>query len=51
MVLCCSVSRRENILLPSPDCAAVSRGEFGVLGPDDDCWSQMTGRIPSPDEV
>lgn len=31
--------------------AVVSRGEFGVLGPDDDCWSQMAGIIPSADEV
>ncbi|MFS7935062.1 putative isoamylase [Helianthus anomalus] len=40
----------SQILLDPYAKAVVSRGEFGVLGPDDDCWSQMAGRIPSVDE-
>ncbi|XP_057995639.1 isoamylase 1, chloroplastic isoform X2 [Hevea brasiliensis] len=27
--------------------AVISRGEFGVLGPDDNCWPQMAGMIPA----
>ncbi|XP_065847541.1 isoamylase 1, chloroplastic isoform X2 [Euphorbia lathyris] len=27
--------------------AVISRGEYGVLGPDDDCWPQMAGMIPA----
>ncbi|XP_059287702.1 isoamylase 1, chloroplastic isoform X2 [Lycium ferocissimum] len=27
--------------------ATVSRGEYGVLGPEDDCWPPMAGRVPS----
>ncbi|WCJ24397.1 Glycogen debranching enzyme [Euphorbia peplus] len=27
--------------------AVIGRGEYGVLGPDDDCWPQMAGMIPS----
>lgn len=30
--------------------AVASRGEFGVLGPGDDCWTQMACQIPSADE-
>ncbi|KAL8191569.1 hypothetical protein R6Q57_028300 [Mikania cordata] len=40
----------SQILLDPYAKAVVSRGDFGVLGPDDDCWSQMAGRIPSIDE-
>lgn len=30
----------------------ISRGEYGVLGPEDDCWPQMACGIPSDkDEV
>lgn len=28
--------------------AVVSRGEFGVLGPEGDCWPQMACMVPSP---
>ncbi|KAH0656998.1 hypothetical protein KY290_032995 [Solanum tuberosum] len=27
--------------------AIVSRGEYGVLGPEDDCWPPMAGMVPS----
>ncbi|KAL8152530.1 hypothetical protein V2J09_010290, partial [Rumex salicifolius] len=27
--------------------AVISRGEFGVVGPDEECWPQMAGMIPS----
>ncbi|XP_075092884.1 isoamylase 1, chloroplastic-like isoform X2 [Nicotiana tabacum] len=27
--------------------ATVSRGEYGVLGPEDDCWPLMAGMVPS----
>lgn len=30
--------------------AIVSRGEFGVAGPDGNCWPQMAGMIPSPND-
>lgn len=30
--------------------AVASRGEFGVLGPGDDCWTQMACQIPSADD-
>ncbi|PHT75935.1 Isoamylase 1, chloroplastic [Capsicum annuum] len=31
--------------------ATVSRGEYGVLGPEDDCWPPMAGMVPSaPDQ-
>ncbi|PHU11647.1 Isoamylase 1, chloroplastic [Capsicum chinense] len=31
--------------------ATVSRGEYGVLGPEDDCWPPMAGIVPSaPDQ-
>lgn len=30
----------------------MSRGEFGALGPDEDCWPQMASPVPSTnDEV
>lgn len=28
--------------------AVISRGEYGVLGPDGNCWPQMAGMIPLP---
>lgn len=32
--------------------AVISRGEFGVLGPDSNCWPQMAGMVPTVnDEV
>ncbi|CAI9261993.1 unnamed protein product [Lactuca saligna] len=31
--------------------AVLSKEEFGVLGPDDDCWSQMGCKVPSNQEV
>ncbi|XP_024967150.1 isoamylase 1, chloroplastic-like [Cynara cardunculus var. scolymus] len=37
----------SQILLDPYAKAVVSRGEFGVLGPDDDCWSQMACKIPT----
>ncbi|WOG92683.1 hypothetical protein DCAR_0311958 [Daucus carota subsp. sativus] len=38
-------------LLIDPYCKAVaSRGEFGVLGPGDDCWTQMACQIPTADD-
>ncbi|XP_071725447.1 isoamylase 1, chloroplastic isoform X2 [Rutidosis leptorrhynchoides] len=40
----------SQILLDPYAKAVVSRGEFGVLGPDDDCWSQMACTIPVIDE-
>ncbi|MED6157614.1 Iron-sulfur assembly protein 1, variant 3 [Stylosanthes scabra] len=30
--------------------AVISRGEFGALGPDGNCWPQMAGMIPSSDD-
>ncbi|KAG5566757.1 hypothetical protein RHGRI_002333 [Rhododendron griersonianum] len=37
-------------LLLDPYAKAVeSRGEFGVLGPEGDCWPQMACMVPSPD--
>ncbi|KAL3644237.1 Iron-sulfur assembly protein 1 [Castilleja foliolosa] len=30
--------------------AVVSRGEYGVLGPDDDCWPQMACLVPSAND-
>ncbi|XP_048228967.1 isoamylase 1, chloroplastic isoform X2 [Ricinus communis] len=31
--------------------AVISRGEFGVLGPGDNCWPQMAGMIPSASQA
>ena len=32
--------------------SVVSRGEFGVLGPENDCWPLMACKVPSAgDEV
>ncbi|XP_020215619.1 isoamylase 1, chloroplastic isoform X1 [Cajanus cajan] len=30
--------------------AVISRGEFGALGPDANCWPQMAGMVPSDDD-
>ncbi|CAL0313302.1 unnamed protein product [Lupinus luteus] len=27
--------------------AVISRGEFGAIGPDENCWPQMAGTVPS----
>ncbi|KAI3868383.1 hypothetical protein MKW92_027144 [Papaver armeniacum] len=29
--------------------AVISRGEYGVFGPDGNCWPQMAGMVPSSD--
>ncbi|WOL19778.1 hypothetical protein Cni_G28580 [Canna indica] len=36
----------SRILLDPYAKAVISRGEYGVLGPGEDCWPQMTGMIP-----
>lgn len=28
----------------------ISRGEYGVLGPEDNCWPQMACTVPSNDD-
>ena len=30
--------------------AVISREEFGALGPDDNCWPQMAGMVPTVDD-
>ncbi|XP_031373341.1 isoamylase 1, chloroplastic isoform X2 [Punica granatum] len=35
------------ILLDPYAKAVISRGEYGVLGPEDNCWPQMTCMVPS----
>lgn len=30
--------------------AVISRGEFGALGPNDNCWPQMAGMVPTANE-
>ncbi|KAL2342619.1 hypothetical protein Fmac_003904 [Flemingia macrophylla] len=30
--------------------AVISRGEFGALGPDGNCWPQMAGMVPQDDD-
>ncbi|KAK4757796.1 hypothetical protein SAY87_019097 [Trapa incisa] len=35
------------ILLDPYAKAVISRGEYGVLGPEDNCWPQMAGTVPS----
>ncbi|KAL7189925.1 hypothetical protein ACSBR1_039542 [Camellia fascicularis] len=37
----------SQILLDPYAKAVVSRGDFGVLGPEDDCWPQMACMVPS----
>ncbi|KAF5179404.1 Isoamylase, partial [Thalictrum thalictroides] len=42
----------SRILLDPYAKAVVSRGEFGALGPEENCWPQMAGMVPSSrDEV
>ncbi|XP_057417188.1 isoamylase 1, chloroplastic [Lotus japonicus] len=38
------------ILLDPYAKAVISRGEFGSLGPDGNCWPQMAGMVPSNDD-
>ncbi|XP_028760019.1 isoamylase 1, chloroplastic [Neltuma alba] len=40
----------SRILLDPYAKAVISRGGFGALGPDGNCWPQMAGMIPSSDE-
>ncbi|KAF6141770.1 hypothetical protein GIB67_027948 [Kingdonia uniflora] len=40
----------SRILLDPYAKAAISRGEYGSIGPEDNCWPQMAGMIPSSDE-
>ncbi|RDX79505.1 Isoamylase 1, chloroplastic, partial [Mucuna pruriens] len=40
----------SRILLDPYAKAVISRGEFGALGPDGNCWPQMAGRVPSDDD-
>ncbi|KAF7849275.1 hypothetical protein BT93_L1023 [Corymbia citriodora subsp. variegata] len=37
----------SRILLDPYAKAVISRGEYGILGPDGDCWPQMACRVPS----
>ncbi|KAH1049372.1 hypothetical protein GLYMA_08G028400v4 [Glycine max] len=40
----------SHILLDPYAKAVISRGEFGALGPDGNCWPQMAGTVPSEDD-
>ncbi|TKY60780.1 Isoamylase 1 [Spatholobus suberectus] len=40
----------SRILLDPYAKAVISRGEFGALGPDGNCWPLMAGMIPSNDD-
>ncbi|KAK3011057.1 hypothetical protein RJ639_012467 [Escallonia herrerae] len=40
----------SQILLDPYAKAIASRGEFGILGPKDDCWPQMVCEVPSADD-
>ncbi|XP_010505692.1 PREDICTED: isoamylase 1, chloroplastic-like [Camelina sativa] len=40
----------SNILLDPYAKAIISRDEFGVLGPDENCWPQMACMVPTLDE-
>ncbi|CAE6039975.1 unnamed protein product [Arabidopsis arenosa] len=40
----------SNILLDPYAKAIISRDEFGVLGPDENCWPQMASMVPTRDE-
>ncbi|KAG9449304.1 hypothetical protein H6P81_009269 [Aristolochia fimbriata] len=40
----------SRILLDPYAKAVVSRGEYGALGPEGNCWPQMAGMVPSPDD-
>ncbi|KAK8477879.1 hypothetical protein V6N11_000310 [Hibiscus sabdariffa] len=37
----------SKVLLDPYAKAIISRGEFGVLGPEDNCWPQMAGMVPT----
>ncbi|KAK5834700.1 isoamylase 1, chloroplastic [Gossypium arboreum] len=37
----------SRILLDPYAKAVISRGEFGALGPEDNCWPQMAGMVPT----
>ncbi|GMJ07178.1 hypothetical protein HRI_004387000 [Hibiscus trionum] len=37
----------SKVLLDPYAKAVISRGEFGVLGPGDNCWPQMAGMVPT----
>ncbi|KAK7358457.1 hypothetical protein VNO77_00385 [Canavalia gladiata] len=41
----------SRILLDPYAKAVISRGEFGALGPDGNCWPQMAGMVPSNDDT
>ncbi|XP_022973965.1 isoamylase 1, chloroplastic [Cucurbita maxima] len=40
----------SRILLDPYAKAVISREEFGALGPDDNCWPQMAGMVPTVDD-
>ncbi|KAG9449766.1 hypothetical protein H6P81_009731 [Aristolochia fimbriata] len=40
----------SRILLDPYAKAVVSREEYGALGPEGNCWPQMVGMVPSPDD-
>ncbi|KAE8653176.1 isoamylase 1, chloroplastic [Cucumis sativus] len=40
----------SRILLDPYAKAVISRGEFGALGPNDNCWPQMAGMVPTANE-
>ncbi|KAH1037993.1 hypothetical protein J1N35_039736 [Gossypium stocksii] len=40
----------SKILLDPYAKAVISRGEFGALGPDDNCWPQMAGMVPTSED-
>ncbi|MBA0819758.1 hypothetical protein Gohar_003763 [Gossypium harknessii] len=40
----------SRILLDPYAKAVVSRGEFGALGPEDNCWPQMAGMVPTSED-
>ncbi|XP_039051349.1 isoamylase 1, chloroplastic-like isoform X1 [Hibiscus syriacus] len=37
----------SKVLLDPYAKAVISRGEFGALGPEDNCWPQMAGMVPT----
>ncbi|MBA0841797.1 hypothetical protein Goarm_001659 [Gossypium armourianum] len=40
----------SRILLDPYAKAVISRGEFGALGPEDNCWPQMAGMVPTSED-
>ncbi|KAK7318009.1 hypothetical protein RJT34_02706 [Clitoria ternatea] len=40
----------SRILLDPYAKAVISRGDYGALGPDGNCWPQMAGMVPSDDD-